>query len=82
LMPTRPPFQNGLTVFPGGIPLYKNGQLAGGIGVSGDGVDQDDYIAAAGATGFEAPLAMRSDQVTYLNVRLPYVKFPRQPDLK
>jgi uncharacterized protein GlcG (DUF336 family) len=82
LMPTRPPFQNGLTVFPGGIPLYKNGQLAGGIGISGDGVEQDDYIAAAGAMGFEAPLAMRSDQVTYLNVRLPYVKFPRQPDLK
>jgi len=82
LMPTRPPFQNGLTVFPGGIPLYKNGQLAGGVGISGDGVDQDDYIAAAGAMGFEAPIAMRSDQATYLNVRLPYVKFPRQPDLK
>jgi uncharacterized protein GlcG (DUF336 family) len=82
LMPMRPPFQNGLMVFPGGIPLYKNGQLAGGIGISGDGVEQDDYIAAAGAMGFEAPLAMRSDQVTYLNVRLPYVKFPRQPDLR
>ncbi len=82
LLPTRPPFQNGVTIFPGGIPLYKNGQLAGGIGVSGDGVDQDDYIASAGATGFEAILAIRSDQVTYRNARLPYIKFPRQPDLK
>jgi uncharacterized protein GlcG (DUF336 family) len=82
LLPTRPPFQNGIQIFPGGIPLYKNGQLAGGIGVSGDGVDQDDYIAAAGATGFEAPLAIRSDQITYRNARLPYIKFPRQPDIK
>jgi len=82
LLPTRPPFQNGITIFPGGIPLYKNGQLAGGIGVSGDGVDQDDYIAAAGAAGFEPPLAIRSDQISYRNARLPYIKFPRQPDLK
>jgi len=82
LMPVRPPIQNGVQIFAGGIPLYKNGQLAGGIGVSGDGVDQDDYIAAGGTTGFEAPLAMRSDQITYRSARLPYVKFPRQPDLK
>lgn len=82
LLPTRPPFQNGIQIFPGGIPLYKNGQLAGGIGVSGDGVDQDDYIAAAGTMGFEPPLAIRSDQITYRNARLPYLKFPRQPDIK
>ncbi len=81
LYPFQPPYQNGITVFPGGIPLYKNGRLVGGIGVSGDGVEQDDYIAAAGATGFEAPLAIRSDQITYKNARLPYIKFPRQPDL-
>jgi uncharacterized protein GlcG (DUF336 family) len=79
--PFQPPYQNGIIIFPGGIPLYKNGQLAGGIGVSGDGVDQDDYIAAAGAAGFEAPMAIRSDQITYKNARLPYIKFPRQPDL-
>jgi uncharacterized protein GlcG (DUF336 family) len=81
LYPFQPPYQNGITVFPGGVPLYKNGQLVGGIGVSGDGVDQDDYIAAAGAVGFEAPIAIRSDQITYKNARLPYLKFPRQPDL-
>jgi uncharacterized protein GlcG (DUF336 family) len=82
LLPLRPPFQNGIQIFPGGIPLYKNGQLVGGIGVSGDGVDQDDYVAAGGAVGFEAPLAIRSDQFAYSNVRLPYLKFPRQPNLK
>src|SRR5262245_6970549 len=47
--------KNGITIFPGGVPLYKNGTLAGAIGISGDGVDQDDLIAAAGSAGFEAP---------------------------
>lgn len=82
LLTPRPPFQNGIQVFPGGIPLYKNGVLAGGIGVSGDGVDQDDYIAAGGAAGFDAPANIRTDQFRYNNTVLPYVKFPRQPDLK
>ncbi len=45
-------FRNGIITFPGGIPLYSNGQLVGGIGVSGDGVDQDEAVAFAGAAGF------------------------------
>ncbi len=73
------PFGNGITIFPGGIPLYRNGRLIGGIGVSGDGVDQDDFIAAAGAKGFEPPANIRCDLFSYDGVRLPYVKFPRQP---
>jgi len=73
---------NGVTIFPGGIPLYKNGQLAGAIGVSGDGVDQDDLIAAAGARGFEPPANIRCDQVFYKGVRLPYIKIPRQPEVR
>ncbi len=36
---------NGVQIFPGAVPLYKNGTLVGGIGVSGDGVDQDDFIS-------------------------------------
>lgn len=72
---------NGITIFPGGIPLYKNGVLAGAIGISGDGVDQDDLIAAAGTLGFEAPQDRRSDQLVIRGVRLPYVKFPRHPEL-
>jgi uncharacterized protein GlcG (DUF336 family) len=76
-----PPLRNGITIFPGGIPLFKGGRLAGAIGVSGDGVDQDDLIAAAGSTGFEAPAERRSDTLVVRGVRLPWVKFPRHPNL-
>jgi hypothetical protein len=77
-----PAYGNGITIFPGGIPLYKNGQLAGAIGISGDGVDQDDLIAAAGTAGFEPPANFRCDQFSFRGVRLPYVKFPRQPEIR
>ncbi len=51
----------------------------GGLGVSGDGVDQDDFVTNAGAKGFEAPDNIRADQVIIDGVRLPYLKFPRNP---
>lgn len=54
----------GIIEFPGGIPLYKNGELAGGIGVSGDGVEQDENVAEAGAKGFEPVPAIRVDRAT------------------
>lgn len=41
---------NGAQIFPGGVPLYRNGVLIGGLGISGDGVDQDDLIAYFGAS--------------------------------
>jgi uncharacterized protein GlcG (DUF336 family) len=71
--------QNGIVFFPGALPLYKNGVLVGGLGVSGDGVEQDDFATAGGAVGFEAPSAMRADRVFDQGVRLPYIKFPRNP---
>jgi uncharacterized protein GlcG (DUF336 family) len=71
--------QSGIVFFPGSVPLYKNGVLVGGLGVSGDGVDQDDFVTAAGAKGFEAPDNIRADQVIVDSVRLPYLKFPRNP---
>ena len=55
--------QDGLIEFPGGVPLYRNGELVGGIGVSGDGVEQDENVAEAGAKGFEAPKSIRADTV-------------------
>jgi uncharacterized protein GlcG (DUF336 family) len=55
--------ERGLIEFPGGLPLYKNGVLVGGIGVSGDGVDQDEDVAEAGAVGFEPPAVIRVDCV-------------------
>jgi uncharacterized protein GlcG (DUF336 family) len=76
-----PNVPNGIQIFPGSVPLYKNGELVGGIGVSGDGVDQDDLIAAAGANGFEPPAAIRADQIIVRGTRLPFLKFPRSPNL-
>ncbi len=73
------PNQNGVVFFPGSLPLYKNGVLVGGLGVSGDGVDQDDYVTNAGAQGFAAAAPIRADQVMINSVRLPYLKFPRNP---
>jgi uncharacterized protein GlcG (DUF336 family) len=72
--------QSGIVFFPGSAPLYRNGQLAGGLGVSGDGVEQDDYVTAGGAQGYEPPAAIRADQVFLRGVRLPYWKFPRNPE--
>jgi uncharacterized protein GlcG (DUF336 family) len=76
-----PSLPNGIQIFPGSVPLYKNGTLVGAIGISGDGVDQDDLIAAAGANGVSPPAAIRSDQIFVRGVRLPFLKFPRSPNL-
>jgi uncharacterized protein GlcG (DUF336 family) len=76
-----PNLPNGLQIFPGSVPLYKSGVLVGAIGISGDGVDQDDLIAAAGGNGFSPAPAIRSDQVFVRGVRLPFLKFPRSPNL-
>ena len=70
-----------IQIFPGSVPLYKNGLLVGGVGISGDGVDQDDLVAAMASAGFEAPIELRSDRVFVRDVRLPWVKFPRHPNL-
>ena len=74
-----PRFRNGITIFPGGFPLYRNGQLIGAVGISGDGVDQDDIVGASGTHDFLAPFSIRADQFAYLGARLPYAKFPRDP---
>jgi uncharacterized protein GlcG (DUF336 family) len=79
------PNQNGITWFPGSAPLYKSGRLVGGLGVSGDGVEQNDLVTSAGAAGFEPPAELRVDNSVIRTgggdaVRLPYLKFPRNPD--
>lgn len=83
----NPGLPNGITIFPGGQPLYKDGQLVGAIGISGDGIDEDDIIAAAGAAAFaadgsgrmSAPDAIRADKFIYQGARIPFAKFPRSP---
>jgi len=79
--------QSGIVWFPGSAPLYKNGNLVGGIGVSGDGVEQDDFVTAGGVTGFEPPPELRVDNSSIRtgsgsSIRLPYFKFPRNPTQK
>ncbi|TVQ61935.1 MAG: hypothetical protein EA379_05855 [Phycisphaerales bacterium] len=78
------PIANGLQIFPGSVPLYRNGVLVGGIGVSGDGIEQDDFVAFVGATNLqEYGAVVTADQVMVdtsgRSIRLPYVKFPRSP---
>ncbi len=80
-VPMNPNLPNGITIFPGGFPLYRNGVLIGGVGVSGDGIDQDDIVAASGASAFPAPREIRADRFSYRGARLPYAKFPRNPAL-
>jgi uncharacterized protein GlcG (DUF336 family) len=79
---------NGIQIFPGGVPIYRGTTLVGAIGVSGDGVDQDDMIAFLGlhegaialGTGLgNAPPAMRADTLTPQGVRLRYVQCPQAP---
>lgn len=78
---------NGLQIFPGSVPIYRDGILVGAIGVSGDGVDQDDMISFLGVHnagqevgGFgNAPMEMRADQLTPQGVRLRFVQCPQLP---
>ncbi len=41
---------NGIQIFPGAVPLYRGTTLIGAIGISGDGIDQDDMTAFYGAS--------------------------------
>ncbi|HWG09354.1 MAG TPA: heme-binding protein [Solirubrobacteraceae bacterium] len=41
-----------LIIFAGGIPLERDGEMVGAIGVSGGAVEQDHVVATAGAEAF------------------------------
>lgn len=76
--------QNGIIFFPGSTSLYKNGQMVGGLGVSGDGVNQDDVVTFLAAQGFlpdatTTPNAPPADYAGVNGVRLPYLNFTRNP---
>ncbi len=81
---------NGLQIFPGSVPIFRGDILIGGIGVSGDGVDQDDLIAFLGVHNAgeslggainNAPPERRSDTLTPKGIRLRYVQCPAAPFL-
>jgi uncharacterized protein GlcG (DUF336 family) len=77
---------NGIVFFPGSAPLYKDADRSGvkrmvaGLGVSGDGVDQDDVVSVGGAVGYEPATPITADEYMVRGVRLPYQKFPRNPN--
>jgi uncharacterized protein GlcG (DUF336 family) len=50
----------GLVVFGGGVPVFVDGQLIGGVGVSGGTVEQDVQVARAGVLGLGASYAAPS----------------------
>jgi hypothetical protein len=63
------------------MPLYDGaGNLVGGLGVSGDGVEQDDYVALLGAAGFVPAESTWADRVKIRGVRMPFLKLPRNPE--
>ena len=81
---------NGIQIFPGSVPIYRGGTLIGGIGVSGDGVDQDDLVAflglhnaglALGSGVGNAPTAIRADNLSPQGTLLRYVNCPFTPFL-
>jgi uncharacterized protein GlcG (DUF336 family) len=80
--PSNPANQNGIVFFPGSSALYKNNgtQIVGGLGVSGDGVDQDDVVTFAASLGFDPAQALKADEFFFQSVRLPYQNFDRNPD--
>jgi uncharacterized protein GlcG (DUF336 family) len=72
--------QSGIVFFPGSTPVYRDGVLRGGFGVSGDGVDQDDVVTFSGAQGFlPPPGVLQADDIIAARVRLPFIKFLRNP---
>jgi len=82
------PLGNGLQIFAGSVPIYRGDRLVGAVGVSGDGIDQDDMIAALGlkragdalGTGIgNAPAGIRSDTLSPGGVPLRYVSCPFGP---
>ncbi|WP_343731740.1 heme-binding protein [Duganella sp.] len=80
--------ENGMQTFPGGFPIYRGATLIGAIGVSGDGVDQDDMIGMLGVaraaaslkTGIgHAPASRRADTLAPQGRNLRYAQCPQAP---
>jgi uncharacterized protein GlcG (DUF336 family) len=81
--------KNGIQIFAGSVPIYRGSTPVGAIGISGDGIDQDDMVAFLGlanagtalGTGIgNAPAAQRADQIPGLRGgQLRYVNCPIAP---
>jgi hypothetical protein len=78
----------GIQIFPGSVPIYRDEVLVGGIGISGDGIEQDDMIAflAVDQAGARVPINnapphRRADTLTPQGTRLRYIQCPQAPFL-
>ena len=77
---------DGMQIFSGGVPIYRGNILVGGIGVSGDGIQQDSLVAFLGLengpdTLNNAPAEIRADQLSAGGVLLRYINCPQSPFL-
>jgi uncharacterized protein GlcG (DUF336 family) len=77
---------DGMQIFSGGVPIYRGDILVGGIGVSGDGIQQDSLVAFLGLedgpiTLNNAPADIRADQLSAGGVLLRYTNCPPSPFL-
>src|SRR5207247_5514182 len=63
--------QNGVVFFPGASPLFRDAHLFGGLGVSGDGVDQDDYVTVLAAADVLPAKKTSADRIKVDAVSLP-----------
>ena len=77
---------DGMQIFSGGVPIYRGHVLVGGIGVSGDGIQQDSLVAFLGVedgpiTVNNAPADIRADQLSAGGVLLRYINCPQAPFL-
>jgi uncharacterized protein GlcG (DUF336 family) len=82
--------KNGIQIFPGSVPIHRGTTLVGAIGISGDGIDQDDMIAFLGLANAgrllngsigNAPRDKRADNLEPggIGTRLRYVQCPQAP---
>ena len=87
---SNPRLKNGIQIFPGAVPIYRGDVLIGALGISGDGIDQDDMIAFLGVHNAgqilnnglgNAAAARRADNLVPGNSRLRYVQCPQGPFL-
>lgn len=77
------PLPLGVSTDPGGVPLYRNGELLGAIGVEADGENNlinskpgsathEEKIALAGQIGFVPKSNIRADKIRVDGVKLSY----------